>query len=108
MSALQDILNTGTVDNADIARILGTTPRSVARWRHGGTDPSRHDWLDRLLELRAITDLAVRVMRASSAALWLRGPVPALDYGKPLDLIRDGEFRRVAAALAALAEGVTS
>jgi len=106
MSALQDILKTGTVDNADIARVLGTTPRSVERWRQAGTDPSRRDWLDRLLELRAVIDLALQV--TESAATWLRSPVPALDYDKPLDLIRDGEFRRVIAGLTGLAEGVTS
>jgi putative toxin-antitoxin system antitoxin component (TIGR02293 family) len=106
MTALRDILKTGLVDSVDIARLLGTTNRSVARWQHDHVDPSRREHLDRLLELKAATDLALQVMPAASAAMWLRAPIPALDYDKPLDLIRDGEFRRVIAGLAALAEGV--
>lgn len=108
MTAIQDVLGTGAVTKADIALVLGTTARSVDRWQHDGTDPARHDRLDRLLELKAVVDLAVRVMRAESAAMWLRAPIPALDYDKPLDLIRDGGFKRVAASLGALAEGVCS
>lgn len=106
MTATQDILNTGMLDPADVARIAGTTSRSVTRWQHDKTDPSRREVLDRLLELKAVLDLALRVMEPGPAWTWLRSPVPALDYGKPLDLIRDGEFRRVIAALAALGEGV--
>jgi putative toxin-antitoxin system antitoxin component (TIGR02293 family) len=105
MTALQDILKTGLVDTADVARTLGTTPRSVARWQHDHTDPGRREHLDRLLELKAVTDLAVQVMPGPSAATWLRAPVPALGYDKPLELVRDGEFRRVIASLTALAEG---
>jgi putative toxin-antitoxin system antitoxin component (TIGR02293 family) len=106
MSALQDILKTRLVDTADVARALDTTPRSVARWQHDGHGPHREKNIWRMLELKAVLDLAVQVMPAESAALWLRSPVPELGYNKPLDLIRDGEFRRVIDALTALAEGV--
>lgn len=39
---------------------------------------------------------------AEPRALWLRSPMPTLGYDKPLELIRDGEFRRVIQALEAL------
>jgi hypothetical protein len=64
--------------------------------------------LDRLLELKAVTDLLVQIMPAPSASLWLRAPAPELGYDKPLELIRDGEFRGVIGALTALAEGDTT
>jgi uncharacterized protein (DUF2384 family) len=105
MTEIQDILQTDLVDAVDIARVLDTTPRSVTRWQHGGARP-RRDAVDRLLELKAVLDLAQKVMPPESARLWLRSPIPALDYAKPLDLVRNGEFRRVINGLIALAEGV--
>lgn len=99
-------MQTGLVDPADVARTLGTTPRSVERWQHDGHGPHRREAIERMLELRAVLDLAAKVMPAPSAAIWLRAPVPELNYDKPLDLIRDGEFRRVIDCLTALAEGV--
>jgi hypothetical protein len=38
----------------------------------------------------------------------MRSPVPALDYAKPLDLVRAGQWRRVVDELLALSEGVTA
>ena len=105
MTEIQDILRTELVDAVDIARVLDTTPRSVTRWQQGGSKP-RRDAVDRLLELKAVLDLAQQVMAPESARLWLRSPIPALDYAKPLDLVRNGEFRRVITSLMALAEGV--
>jgi uncharacterized protein (DUF2384 family) len=105
MSILQDILATGLVDPVDMACVLGATHRSVNRWQAEGNGPTRREHIERMLELKAVLDLAVKVMPAPSAAIWLRAPVPALDYGKPLALISDGEFRRVIDGLNALAEG---
>jgi putative toxin-antitoxin system antitoxin component (TIGR02293 family) len=105
MTEIQDILQTDLVDAVDIARVLDMTPRSVTRWQQGEVRP-RRDAVDRLLELKAVLDLAQQVMPPESARLWLRGPIPALDYAKPLDLVRNGEFRRVINSLLALAEGV--
>jgi uncharacterized protein (DUF2384 family) len=105
MTEIQDILRTELVDAVDIARVLDTTPRSVTRWQQGGSKP-RRDSVDRLLELKAVLDLAQKVMPPESARLWLRSPIPALDYAKPLDLVQNGEFRRVITSLMALAEGV--
>jgi uncharacterized protein (DUF2384 family) len=107
MTMVQDILQTNLVDSVDIAHVLDTTARSVTRWQQGEVSP-RRDAVDRLLELKAVLDLASAVMRPESAKLWLRSPVPALDYERPLDLVRRGQFRTVIASLTALAEGVTA
>jgi hypothetical protein len=70
-----------------------------------GTWPSGCVWL---LELKAVTHLALRVCEPNAASLWLRSPVPALGYDKPLELIHDGAHKRVIRALEPPAEGVSS
>jgi hypothetical protein len=97
-SVTEEILRFDLLDMADVALAIGTSQRTVLRWSTEGIPPRRKS-ADRLLELRAVLDLAVQTLPKGSVLNWLRGPVPALDYGKPLELIRDGDFRRVIAAL---------
>ena len=104
---MSDILATGIVDTADVAYITGATIRTAQRWLAGEVAPRRHNSI-RLLELKAVLDALAEVYRPDGAKLWLRSPVPMLGYEKPLDLIRDGDYRRVTAVLAALAEGVVA
>lgn len=53
-------------------------------------------------------DLARRVFGDETARLWLRSPVPALDYEKPLDVVAEGNWRRAIDVLLAFAEGATA
>lgn len=106
-SLLEDMFKSHLVDSADVARVLGTSVRSVNRWMSSAAAPRRNSE-ERLLELKAVLDLLQDVLRAESARLWLRSPQPGLDYEKPIDLIEQGEYRRVIAAVLALAEGVTA
>lgn len=106
--SLLDHLSEGdVVDTADLARVSDTSPRSVARWKAEAATP-RREAEERLLELRAVVDLARRVMRDDAARFWLRSPNPDLGYEKPLDLIAAGHYQRVVDLLLALAEGVTA
>lgn len=107
MTVVADILNTDLVDAVDIAKVAHTTPRSVGRWRREDVSPRRESE-ERLLELKTVLDLAQRFLHEDSARRWLRTPVPDLDYEKPLDLIAQGEWRRVVDTLLAFAEGVTA
>ena len=103
LTALLDHLYEGdVVDTADVARVSDTNPRSVSRWKAEETAP-RREAEERLLELRAVVDLARRVMRDNAARLWLRSPNP----DKPLDLIAQGRYQSVIDLLLAIAEGVT-
>jgi len=106
-SLLEGMLRTEIVDTPDVARVLGTSVRSVARWTAAGSTP-RRDSEERLLELKAVVDLLRDVMRDETARLWLRSPVPALDYEKPIDLIERGDYRRVIGAILSIAESVTA
>ena len=58
------------------------------------------------MELRAVVDLARRVMRDSGARTWMRAPNQELGSATPPDLITHGEYRRVIDVLLALGEGV--
>lgn len=107
VEVLHEVLSDDTIDASDVARVLGTTTRSVARWQLAEVSPRRQSE-ERLLELKAVVDLARRYLRPEPARLWLRSPNPDLGYEKPLELIRRGDYRRVIGALLAMAEGVTA
>lgn len=104
-AAVEQVLTGGLVDTADVARVLDTSQRSVQRWTARGTAP-RKESEERLLELAAVLDLAMKILPAEGARLWLRTPIAELGWCKPLDVIKEGRFRKVIDALLALSEGV--
>jgi putative toxin-antitoxin system antitoxin component (TIGR02293 family) len=106
-SLLDHLYDGDVVDTADLARVSDTNPRSVTRWKSQGATP-RRDAEERLLELRAVIDLARRVMNDEAARFWMRSPNPDLGYNKPLDLVAAGQYQQVIDLLLALAEGVTA
>jgi len=104
---LDELIDGGVIDAGDVAQITGTTPRSVNRWTTAKASP-RREAEDRLLELKAVVDVLRTVVREQPARLWLRSPNPDLDWRKPLELVAEGEYRRVIGAVLAMAEGVTA
>jgi len=104
---LDELIYTHVVDAGDLAQITGATSRSVSRWTTAKAIPRRQAE-DRLLELKAVVDQLRSVLRDEPARLWLRSPNPDLDWRKPLELIAEGEYRRVIGAVLAMAEGVTA
>jgi len=105
MAVVTQVLDTHLVDVSDVARVLGTTPRSVQRWNSDSSSP-RKDTEDRLIELEVVLQLALEVMTDSAARLWLRTPNPTLDWDKPLEVVGRGDYKHVIDALHALSEGV--
>jgi putative toxin-antitoxin system antitoxin component (TIGR02293 family) len=106
-SLLDHLYDGAVVDTADVARVSDANPRSVTRWRAQEAMP-RRDAEERLLELRAVVDLARKVMTDEGARYWLRSPNVDLGYEKPLDLIAEGRYQRVIDLLLAIGEGVTA
>jgi transcriptional regulator with XRE-family HTH domain len=88
----------------DIARVVGASPRSISRWAHGEADP-RSRPRDRLLEVSAVVTELSKVLKSDAAHVWLFTPNPFLEFDRPIDLIAEGQFRRVLAAVEALADG---
>lgn len=93
------------LDQADIARLLGTNPRTVARWLNDQTEP-RPEARRRLLEVVAVLEHLSGVLKPQAAHDWLFSPNGLLEHHKPIDMLSEGEFRRVLAMIDALAEGV--
>jgi uncharacterized protein (DUF2384 family) len=106
-TVLDELLADEILDAPDVARVLGTSPRTIARWQSASVAPRRESE-ERLLELKAVVDLLRSVLREEPARLWIRSPNPELDYEKPIELVQRGEYRRVIGAILAMAEGVTA
>jgi len=92
------------LDQADLARVLDANPRTIARWLHRQSSP-RPDSRERVLEVLAVLDQLSGVLQAHAAHDWLFSPNPLLDHYKPVDLLRDGDYRKVLGAIDAMAEG---
>lgn len=102
---LESISQRVELDQADVARVLDTNPRTVARWLGRETQP-RPEARERLLELIAVLEQLSGVLTPPAAHDWLFTPSPLLDHHKPVELLRAGDYRRVLGAIDALAEGV--
>jgi putative toxin-antitoxin system antitoxin component (TIGR02293 family) len=105
--AVASVLTGRIVDTADVARVLGSSLRSVQRWNSGKAMP-RKDTEERALELASVLDLAAQVMPEEGARLWLRKPNADLAWRKPLDVVKEGGYREVIDALLARTEGTRS
>ncbi len=93
------------LDQVEVARVLGTSARTVSRWLRDEASP-RRDVRERLLEFLAVLERLSAVLQPEPAHDWLFAPNPRLGYQKPADPIRDGEFHEVLGAIDALGEGV--
>jgi len=94
-----------SIDAAGVARILDKDPKTVVRWLREDTVPH---WATRevLLALDVVLERLAEIIEPTAAEEWLFTPVPALNYERPVDLVRAGDYRRVLALIDALGEGV--
>jgi putative toxin-antitoxin system antitoxin component (TIGR02293 family) len=93
------------LDRRELARALDANPRTVSRWLKSESVP-RADARERMLEAVVVFEHLSATLRPTAAHDWLFTPNGALEHHKPVDLLREGEFRRVLGAIDALAEGV--
>ncbi|HEX6699535.1 MAG TPA: antitoxin Xre/MbcA/ParS toxin-binding domain-containing protein [Gaiellaceae bacterium] len=93
------------LERSDVARIVEANPRTVARWLRREVEP-RAEARERLLEVVPVLERLAGTVRPAAAHDWLFTPNRDLDHHKPVDLLRQGEYRRVLGAVDALAEGV--
>jgi transcriptional regulator with XRE-family HTH domain len=91
------------LSDTDIARATGVAPSTARAWLAGTRSPTG-ERAERLVELSSLVERLVRVIDPAYVAVWLRKPVPALDEEKPIDVIRRGEYRRVARLISELEE----
>lgn len=93
------------LERADVAHLVGTNTRTVARWLAEESEP-RTDARRRLLEVLAALELLSGVLQPQAAHDWLFSPNSMLEHRKPVDLLAEGDFRPVLGLIDALAEGV--
>ncbi len=88
----------------EVARLLGTTPQTVSRWKSGKVEPQS----DRLKQLLVLTWLAEELSEFYSpeqARLWLFKPHKLLKGDTPADRIQAGKLDDVRALIAQLKDG---
>jgi transcriptional regulator with XRE-family HTH domain len=102
---LEQALDRADLDQAEVARVLGASPRTVSRWLREEASP-RPDARERLLEFLAVLERLSATLRPEPAHDWLFSPNPLLSHHKPADLLREGRYLEVLGAVDALGEGV--
>ena len=95
------------ISQVEIAAILGTTPRTVSRWRstsaaHVWPRPSAARSLRELAQLRWLLETEIG---EEASQRWLRTPNPALRGQAPLDALLAGDHDRVLGLVVSLGEG---
>lgn len=91
----------GNMTDTLIARATGAAASTVRGWLNERAQPSG-ERAERLLELAAIVDRLTRLMEREYIPVWLSKPIEVLEDEKPIELIRNGEYRRVAALVSDL------
>ena len=95
------VRDVGHLNDDLIARATGAARSTVRAWLGRRTSPSGRR-ADRVVELSAVVERLARVVDDEYIPVWLTKPIEALDDEKPIDLIRRGQYRRVAALVSSL------
>lgn len=80
-------------------------PKTVSRWLRHETEP-RWEARELLLTLGVVLERLAQVVERGAAEDWLFTPVPMLDYERPVDRLRRGDYRSVIGVVDAIGEGV--
>lgn len=102
---LSQVMRSTSIDASGVARILDRDPKTVQRWLRQQTAP-RWEVRERVLALNVVLERLSEVIDPATAEDWLFTPVPALEYERPVDLIRAGRAREVLNLIDAIGEGV--
>lgn len=101
---LDTIQEQGGVRGTDVAKLLGTTPQTISRWRSGKVRP-QSDTETRLLTLEWLISELAQFYAPDEARLWLLSPHRLLAGDSPADRIREGRVDDVQALIAQLEDG---
>ncbi|QDO88058.1 hypothetical protein FNH13_06595 [Ornithinimicrobium ciconiae] len=93
----------GNLTAAHLADATGGDPSSARRWRNGTRAPAG-EHASRALQLTALVERLAQVMDSTYIPVWLVKPIARLDDRRPVDAIRDGDYRSVSRLVAALEE----
>lgn len=93
----------GNLTAGHLAEATGGDRSSARRWRNGTRTPAG-EHLTRALELAALVDRLAQVMDTDYIPTWLIKPIARLDDRRPVDAIREGDYRAVSKVVATLEE----
>jgi hypothetical protein len=103
-SRLVEDLREGVLTSSELADITGVKVRQVQHWVSGAHRP-QGEAKDRLLELHYIVERLREVYTAEGADIWIHGRNKGLGGQKPIDLLAEGQFEVVLAAVERLSSG---
>jgi transcriptional regulator with XRE-family HTH domain len=86
------------LSDQQIARATGAAPSTVRDWLSHRSSPTGRR-AERVAELGEVIDRLTRVMDPDYIVVWLAKPIEALGDERPLDLVAQGEVRRVLSAI---------
>lgn len=89
-----------------LARIIGVSARTLARWTSGETLKPHPAQAERIAKVLEIRNHLLNVVKKSAFGKYLHGKNELLGGLRPLDLLMAGQFDRVIADIAGLEEGV--
>lgn len=91
----------GNLTAVHLAEATGGDPSSARRWRNGTRAPAG-EHATRALQLTALVERLAHVMDTRYIPIWLIKPIVRLDDRRPVDAIRNGDYRSVSKLVAAL------
>jgi len=94
----------GGLTVGEMAKVIGVAERQVRNWSAGANTPSGRN-RDRLLQLHYVSQLLRDVYTREGAEIWLHGRKRSLGGRRPVDLLADGEYEEVLAAIERLQSG---
>jgi hypothetical protein len=103
-SRIVDDVRKGSVTTGELAEITGVTERQVQNWAAGASRP-QGETRDRLLEVHYIVEQLKEVYTPEGVEIWLHGRNRSLGGRRPMDLLRDDQFRLVLDAVERLSVG---
>ena len=84
---------TFNLPQADIVRLTGFSPRSVAKWSQGDRPSPKQE--KAIVEMDRLLDGLARVMEPAEVGRWLKSSNAAFDGSTPLQVVERGEADRL-------------
>jgi transcriptional regulator with XRE-family HTH domain len=101
---LVEDIRTSALTIQELAEVTGTNRRQVSNWASGAHKPAGAK-RDRLLEVHYLVTLLREVYTREGAEIWLHGRKRSLGGRRPIDMLREGDFKTVLAAVERLTTG---
>jgi DNA-binding transcriptional regulator YiaG len=103
---LKRVQNSIGLSNSQMAQLLHTSSRTIAKWVQSGHGEFRAEQRRRLVQLDLIAALAAKVYTKEGARQFFTTPLARFGDKSATDLMLEGNFNSVAGVIAADYEGV--